>query len=38
MIPNTWIKLRCNASEATYLTEKDLSATNNYDIQWFKGI
>lgn len=36
MIPNTWIKLRCNASEATYLTANDLSATNNYDIQWFK--
>ena len=37
MIPKTWIKLRCNASEAMYLTPSELSASDNYNIQWFKG-
>ena len=36
MIPNTWIKLRCNATEAMLLTSNDVNPIENYDIQWFK--
>lgn len=39
MIPNTWIKLRCNATESMLLNSavNELStSTDNYDIQWFK--
>lgn len=37
MAPNSWIKLRCNATDLLTLSRDSQTGRSSNDLQWYKG-